>query len=101
MLTAALFHALAGFVFGVLGLKVPVLIVYGMGNIAVGFLAMATTDLTFLGLLGQLLLGITCASVGYVGGGWLLMVLEDKREESEQDDQPPRNKVSRIWISLR
>lgn len=94
MLTAALFHGLAGFLFGGLGLKVVVLIVYAMGNIAVGLAAMVTANLTLLGALGHLALAMTCSSVGYFAGGWLSVLLEDDRDESQRDDRSSRTKPS-------
>lgn len=92
MLTAVLFHVLAGFLFGGLGLKVFVLMVYGMGNILVVALAMLTADLSFLGALGHLALAMTGSSVGFLIGAWLTDLLEgDRREvDPQRDDRAPR-----------
>lgn len=94
MLSASILHLLAGALFGGLGFRVPVLIVYGLGNVIVGAGAIWTAGLTVWEALGSLALAMVAASIGYLVGAGLAY---RRHRAAEQSSDGAHDRLPRLF----
>lgn len=94
MLSASLLHLLAGFLFGGLGFRVPVLLVYGLGNVIVATGAIWTAGLTVWEAVGSVALAMVAASIGYlIGAGFAYW----RHRAAEQRSDGAHDRLPRLF----